>query len=231
MKTTYGQFIKHLRETRGFSQAGVAGAIGMSRPSYVALEKGTKELSLKEAVALVAFFTISMDELLRTQVPDVAKYQQMIMCYLREAKRSGKVLKKTKLAKLLYLADFAWYRQTRESMSGMTYRKLEFGPMSESYLSLIESMEQGGQLNIKQVLREDYHMYELGETRTSEKTKLMLLGKPELQLLKTIWKKWKEADTKEIVGFTQSQVPFKEAERNGIISYDAIMREDPAFIY
>ncbi len=231
MKTTYGPFLKHLREARELSQAEVAEAAAMSRPSYVALEKGTKELTLAEAVALVDLFTITLDELLRKQVPNHQKYADMLLAFVREAKTSGKVVKKTKLAKLLYLTDFAWFYKTKESMSGMTYRKFEFGPVADAYFGLIDTLEQKGQLNIKQVLREDYHMYEIKETRTSQKNKLATLSKDEQKLIKTIWEKWKDADTKEIVGFTRSQLPYKQAELGAALAYGAILKEDPAFIY
>lgn len=231
MKTPYGSFIKQLREARELSQASVAAVLEMSRPSYVALEKGTKELSLAEAVAVVSFFGITLDELLRMEVPNEAKYKAMLLAFLREAKRTDTPLKKTKLAKLLYLADFAWYHAHRQSMSGMTYRKLEFGPVADAYFALIEQLEERGELNITQVLREDYHMYVIEETRSSQKTKLSLLSKEEVQLIKTIWKKWKNADTNEIVSFTMRQVPYANAEPGAPLSYQEILKEDVAFIY
>ena len=49
-------------------------------------------------------------------------------------KNDGKV-PKTKLAKLLYLADFAWYYDHLKSMSGMQYRKITFGPVPDTFFS------------------------------------------------------------------------------------------------
>ncbi len=155
----------------------------------------------------------------------------MIRAYLKEAKRAGTILKKTKLANLLYFADFAWYYTHKESMSGMTYRKLEFGPVPDAYFGLIEEMETNGELNITQVARDDYHMYEIAETRASEKKPFTLLSKKELQLIQAIWKKWEEAKTEEIVHFTYNQAPYAEAEINGNISYDAIQKEDPLYVF
>ena len=231
MSTPYARFIKELRETRGLSQAEVAKKISMSRASYVALEKGTKELSLSEAQKVVSLFGITIDELLSARVPNLAKYKEMIRAYLREAKRTGTTLKKTKLANLLYFADFAWYYTHKESLSGMTYRKLEFGPVPDAYFSIIEEMETNGELNITQVARDDYHMYEITETRASEKRPLDLLSKKEVQLIQAIWKKWEDAKTEEIVRFTYNQTPYTSAEVNGNISYEAITKEDPLYIF
>jgi len=231
MTTLYASFIKHLRENRGLSQAEVAEHINMSRPSYVALEKGTKELTLAEAEALVQLFGITIDELLRTRIPNETKYKQMLLAYLREAKESGKILKKTKLAKLLYLADFSWYYTHLESMSGMTYRKIDFGPVPDSYFGLIEEMEVKGELNIKQIRRDDYHMYEIEETRASEKQPLDLLSKEELKHIKAVWKKWEDAKTNEIVSFTHGQEPYKYAFKGEIIPYELITQEEPDRVY
>jgi len=231
MSTPYASFIKRLREERGWSQLEVAQGISMSRPSYVALEKGTKELSLMEADAVARLFGITIEQLLKTQAPNIKKYKHMLLAFLREAHESGKTLKKTKLAKLLYFADFAWYYRHLESMSGMNYRKIEFGPVPDSYFSLVEDMEEKGELNVTQIVRDGYPMYELNESRGSLRTALDLLSKDEMKLIRAIWEKWQDASTNEIVNFTHKQMPFLFAEENGIVSYDIFTQEDPHEIF
>lgn len=229
--TSYASLIRYLREEQDFSQEVVAKQSKMSRASYVAVEKGTKELTLAEAEAVTKLFGITIDELLRTQAPDHAKYKQMILAFLRNAKKNNKAVKKTKLAKLLYLADFSWYYLHKKSMSGVAYRKIEFGPVADVYFRLLEEMEQGGVINIKQIYRDDYHMYEIEETRASEKTALNLLNKKEQTHLAGVWKQWQEASTSEIVKFTHEQAPYKEANLGQIISYELILKEDTHNLY
>lgn len=231
MTTRYASFLKRLREETGLSQAEVATRAKMSRPSYVAVEKGTKELTLAEAGALADLFGITVDELSRAQTPNILKYKQMLLAFLREAKASGKVLKKTKLAKLLYLADFSWYFEHGESMSGISYRKIAFGPVSDAYFRLVEEMEEKGELNIKQVLREDYHMYEIEETRASASQKLDLLSKAELKHIHKIWQKWENAKTNEIVAFTHNQLPYFLSREGEMIPYELIMQVNPKEVY
>ncbi len=231
MTTAYASFIKRLREEANLSQAEVAEKAHMSRPSYVAVEKGTKELTLAEAAAIANLFGITVDEFSRTQMPNVLKYKQMLLAFLREAKQSGKVLKKTKLAKLLYLADFSWYYEHGESMSGLSYRKIAFGPVSDAYFRLVEEMEEKGELNIKQVLREDYHMYEIEETRASQAMKLDLLSKAELAHIRKIWKKWQDAKTNEIVGFTHNQLPYFLSREGEVIPYELIKQVGKSEVY
>lgn len=231
MKTSYASLIKYLREEHKLSQEAVAKKIAMSRASYVAVEKGTKELTLKEAEAVTKLFGITIDELLRSIAPDHEKYVQMILALLRCAKTRNVTIKKTKLAKLLYLADFSWYYVHKKSMSGVSYRKTEFGPVSDAYFRLLEEMEQGGALNVRQVYREDYHMYELEETRASGKMPLILLSKQEQAHLSKVWKQWEKASTAEIVKFTEEQVPHKESLLGQTIAYDLILKEAVHNIY
>ena len=55
----YALFVRRLREERQLSQEWVANKICISRPTYIAIEKGTKELSLSEAEKLSNIFQIS----------------------------------------------------------------------------------------------------------------------------------------------------------------------------
>lgn len=231
MTTSYAPFLKRLREEQGLSQAEVAEKASMSRSSYVAVEKGTKELTLAEAASIANLFGITVDELSRTQIPNIVKYKHMLLAFLREAKASGKVLKKTKLAKLLYLADFSWYYEKGESMSGLSYRKIAFGPVADAYFRLIEEMEEKGELNIKQVLREDYHMYEIEETRASQNQKLDLLSTAELKHIHKVWKKWENAKTNEIVGFTHKQLPYFLSREGEVIPYELIKQVEKEAVY
>lgn len=231
MKTTYAYFIKYLREERGMSQAEVAKVAAMSRASYVAVEKGSKELSLAEANALTKLFGITLDELVRTVAPDLQKYTQMMLYFIRQARTSKTPIKKTKLASLLYLADFAWYYKYHASLSGLSYRKIAFGPVADVYFRLLEEMEVEGTVNIKQIYRDDYHMYEIEETRTSTKKPLSLLSKKEHTHLGKIWEQWEKSSTAEITKFTTEQIPYQKSQDGEIIDYALIKEEDSYNIY
>ena len=231
MKTTYADFIKYLREERGLSQVEVASATKMSRASYVALEKGTKELSLAEAIALTKLFGITIDELVQTIAPNLEKYREMILAFLREAKVSKVTLKKTKLAHLLYLTDFAWYYSNNTSVSTVTYRKIAFGPVADSYFRILEEMEQEGVINIKQIYRDDYHMYEIEETRASTKKAIIELSKKELAHVRKIWQQWEKGSTAEITKFVCEQKPYQQSVVGEIIEYSLIKEEDSYNVY
>lgn len=221
--------LKALRVKAGISQADIAKRLKISRPSYISLEQGKREISLSEAKKLSDLFGISLQELETGIVPMYDKYKEMILAFIRAAgsSRDGK-LPKTKLAKLLYLADFAWFYEHFKSMSGMQYRRLQYGPVPDIYFRAIDELEQEGCITID---RSKDSMILIGENRGSQRENLNELSKPEQKLIKDIAKKWKEKKTQEIVNFTHNQLPYKLCVPDEVIPYELITQEDPEYVY
>ncbi len=224
MTKNYYKFIKELRTKKGLSQIEVAKKIGISRSSYISFEQGKAELSLSEAVKLSDMFGITLEEMKTGQEPNYSKYKQMILAFLR----NGGVIQKTKLAKLLYFADFAWFYYHLQSMSGMQYRRMQYGPVSDTYFSIIDEMFDKGEINIAQT--KDGAML-ISQTRSGAMIDLSEMNKKEEELIKNIEKKWKDKKTNEIVDFTHKQFPYLYAQDNEIVSYGLFTQEDPDDIY
>src|SRR3989344_8491022 len=224
----YIQKVKELRIEKKLSQEQVAQVIGVSRPTYTAIEAGKQELSLDEAKKLATLFGIGVDELLSGVIPNMEKYKHMILAYLRmNVSEDGKI-PKTKLAKLLYLADFAWFYDNLESMSGMQYRKIQYGPVPDSYFRAIDELFENGQIEINPT--EDVAML-ISQTRNGAKIALTEISKDEEKLIKSISEKWKDKNTQEIVTFTHNQLPYAICLDNEIIPYELITQENPGDVY
>ncbi len=227
MTNHYAHFIKAQRMGKGVSQLEVAEKLGMSRVSYIALEQGKRDLTLSEAQVLANFFGISLRDIENATVSDYEKYKQMILQFLREGADSRGKVPKTKLAKLVYLADFAWFYKNLQSMSGMQYRKIQYGPVPDAYFRAIDELFEGGKINIES---EDKGM-RISITRSGEKDVLGLLNSGEKSLIKDIAHKWKDKRTQEIVAFTHGQLPYMICTENEIIPYGLITQEDPNDVY
>lgn len=224
MVNKYAKFIKDLRKERGLSQSFMAEKIGISRPSYVAIEKGTRDLTLGEFEKLSGILNVSFEELENKELPNYEKYKQMILAFLRK----GGVIPKTKLAKLLYFADFAWFYYNLQSMSGMQYRKIQYGPVSDTYFRIIDEMFDKGEIAITQT--KDGAML-ISQTRSGAKINLSKINKKEEELIENIEEKWKGKKTNEIVDFTHKQLPYLYAQDNQIVSYGLFTQENPKEIY
>ena len=223
--------IKEFRLKNNLSQEYIAKAIGVSRPTYTAIEVGKQQLSADEAKKLSSLFAIGVDELLSGTIPDIAKYKHMILTYLRmNLSKDGKI-PKTKLAKLLYLADFAWFYDHMESMSGMQYRRIAYGPVPDTFFRAIDELEESGKIIIDHKNDNGKEMFLVSESGSNKNEKIKNLSADEKALMEKIAKKWKDKKTQEIVNFTHNQLPYALCRADEIIPYELITQEDPEMVY
>jgi len=225
------QKIKEFRTKKGLSQEVVAKAIGVSRPTYTAIEAGKQKLDLDESKKLANLFGVDIDSLLTGNVPNIMKYKHMILTYLRMNLSKDKKIPKTKLAKLLYLADFAWFYDHFESMSGMPYRKITYGPVPDMFFRAIDELEENGKILIDRKIHEGKEMFLISESDSNINEKVQSLSEEENDLMKKIGAKWKDKKTEEIVNFTHNQLPYFLCRENELIPYELITQEDPDLVY
>ncbi len=182
---------------------------------------------MSKAINLAEIFGISLSDVESGLKPNYQKYKEMILAFLRRATDAdGKILK-TKLAKMLYLADFAWFYNNLESISGMQYRKIKYGPVPDLYFRAIDELEEDGKISIDR----KGDMLLISENETSKKQNLDLLLKNEINLIDKISVKWKNKKTNEIVDFTHNQLPYKICQQDEIIPYELITQQDPTDVY
>ncbi len=224
MIKNYYTAIKQLRLEKNISQSEIAQKMGISRTSYISFEQGKRDISLSEAAILADIFGISLEDLKNGVTPNEEKYKQMILAFLRLDNK----ITKTKLAKLLYFADFGWFYSHLNSMSGMSYRKLAYGPVSDAYFRIIDDLFDNGEISIEQT--NDGAML-VSQTRSGAKIDLSALDTEEKKLIFAIEKKWKGKKTSEIVDFTHKQFPYMYANDNEIVSYGLFTQENPDEIF
>jgi DNA-binding XRE family transcriptional regulator/uncharacterized phage-associated protein len=234
MSINHTSSIEKARSLRGYSQEQVARALGVSRPTYVNIESGKKELTINQAKALSAMLCIGLEDILGAGGEDsiffdviasTEKYKQIILNTLKHGADSDEKITKTKLAKLVYLADFIWFYRNSSPMSGMTYRKLPQGPVSDVYFRALDEMEDAGI-----IIREPKGkaiMYSLVENEVP----ISRLSEQELDLIKGICQGWRGKSTAEIVEFTHRQLPWQICREGEAIPYSLITQEEPENIY
>jgi len=226
--------IEKARTMRGYSQDQVARALGISRPTYVNIEVGRKEPTISQAKALSSILAIGLDDIMGTSdgssvftdvIASTEKYKQIILNALKHGADSDGKITKTKLAKLVYLADFIWYYRNSSPMSGMTYRKLARGPVADVYFRALDELEEAGT-----VIREpkgNAIMYSLVEQEAPSNR----LSEQELDLIRRTGKAWRGKPTDEIVDFTHRQLPWQVCRDGEVIPYTLITQEEPENVY
>lgn len=225
--------IKALRESKNLSQSAVAEYLGLSRPSYDKVESGDKELTVTQAKRLAEAFGVGFEDLFRDTLREATKtyssdkYKDMIRRFITYAGDSGDGrIPKTKLAKLLYLADFTWFYDRLESISGLQYRRIQQGPVPDEYFRVIDEMYEKGEIDIK--FSGKAMMIKLNEPLDPQDK---ILTDEQDTLLAKIADEWKSARTESIVKFTHQQYPWKLCYEGEIIPYELIVQEDPDRVY
>src|SRR3989344_3823192 len=167
------KFIQEQRKKRNLTQEFLASALKISRPTYVQIEQGERDLTITEAKKLAEIFDISFENFLegkdgaktivniedkkkpkqeidneiRISVPQekVEKFEQTLLYIL--AKIGGKPnIGQTVLYKLLYFIDFDYYEKFEEQLIGAKYIKNHYGPTPIMFAKIIERLGKGGKI-------------------------------------------------------------------------------------
>ena len=167
------KFIKEQRKKRNLTQEFLASALKISRPTYVQIEQGGRDLTVAEAKKLAEVFDIPFENFLegkediktvvkiegkkkqkqdakdeiRISVPQekVEKFEQTLLYIL--TKIGGKPnIGQTVIYKLLYFIDFDYYEKFENQLIGAKYIKNHYGPTPVMFAKLIGRMEKEGKV-------------------------------------------------------------------------------------
>jgi len=213
--------VERIRALQGLTQEQVADALGVSRATYINIKKGKRDLTTSELAKLSAFFNVPIAEFF-DQPRNNEKFKQMYFYILRYFKDG---IPKTKLAKLLYLADFGYFYDNLASMSGVRYVRRDYGPVADIFFELTDDLYDKGKINIKP------YDYALMINSTTIEQDDGLLSDEEKALISKICVFWKDKRTSEIVNFTHEQKPWKMCRDGEYIPYSLIIQEDPNHVY
>ena len=168
-----GRFIKQQRVKHNMTQEYLASMLGISRPTYVQIERGERDITVVEAKKLADVFDMTLENLLaekeniepkvkitgkkrsqkkvkeaiRISVPQekAEKFEKTLLYIL--AKIGGKQnIGQTVLYKLLYFIDFDYYEKFEEQLIGAKYIKNHYGPTPVMFDKLIDRLEKKGKV-------------------------------------------------------------------------------------
>ena len=148
--------IRKKRTELGLSQAYLAKKLGISRPTYILVEKGSRELTLKELKRLESILNLPKitvmitkakkplikNDTIRISIPQekVDKFKEVLL-YVLEKVGAKRNVGKTVIYKLLYFIDFDFYEKFEEQLIGAAYVKNHHGPTPAMFDQVIQDME------------------------------------------------------------------------------------------
>jgi len=245
------QFIQQERKKRSITQEEMASQIGVSRPTYVQIEQGAREITVSEAQKIADIFEMTRDDFLseratsvivkftkkkvklqevenemRINVPqkNLEKFKEVLLYIL--SKVGGKPnVGETVLYKLLYFIDFDFYEKYEEQLIGATYIKNHHGPTPIEFKSIVEEMIQHGELVQVAGKYFDYPQRKYLSLREADLTKLK--DARELQHIDEVLARLGDKNATELSDYSHDDIPWIVAKEGKPLEYEAVFYRTP----
>lgn len=247
-----GEFIQKLREKNQLSQEFIAIKLGLSRPTYIAIEKGQRDITINEAKSIAELFNISWEELineressnnviikkskdtnseiresnLRISIPqkNFEKFREVLLYVLSKVGAKPNV-GETVIYKLLYFIDFDYYEKYEEQLIGATYLKNHFGPTPVEFKKLVDDMIKIGELEI---VKSKYFQHEQKKylaVRLPDLSKL--INAQELQHINDVLSRLSDKNATELSDYSHQDVPWIVTAEGKPIDYESVFYRTP----
>lgn len=247
------KFIQEQRKKRNLTQEFLASALGISRPTYMQIELGKRDLTVTEAKKLSEIFDIPLESFLREKesakpaveidgkrgsvkkakeeirisVPQekVDKFRQVLLYILKKV--GGKPnIGMTALYKLLYFIDFDYYEKYEDQLMGLVYLKNHYGPTPLLFEKLIDDMVKNGEV---EVIKSKFYQYPQTKYLVNpqlEPDMSVLNGKEQAHI---DWELQRLADltANQLTELSHKDVPWVSAENGKPLDYESVFYRTP----
>lgn len=244
-----GKFIQRQRTERNMTQAYLASELGMSRPTYMHIERGERELTVIEARTLAGIFDMSLDDFLagresrrtvtltkqparktgdlriRVEKKNLDVFKQVLLYVLNKVGGKPNV-GETVLHKLLYFIDFDYYEQFEENLMGATYIKNHHGPTALELGKILEKMQEDGEI---EVVNSQYFKYTQKKYLPLKRPNLAILSARDVEHIDGVLARLSDKNTKEIELYSHEDIPWKSAEDGQPLSYESVFYRDERY--
>jgi transcriptional regulator with XRE-family HTH domain len=249
MATNLFQTIKKLRLQNNFSQEFMAEKLGMSRPTYMQIEKGERELTISEAQKLASIFSMTLKDLLngdkqkmkvdfekekkikkaikqeiRISVPqqNLKKFKEVLL-YILEKVGARPNIGETAIYKLLYFIDFDYYEKFEEQLIGAKYIKNHFGPTPIEFKNIIAKMQIKNEI---EKIKSKYFQYEQKKYLPRRTPDLNILSAREIQHIDDVLSRLAGKSAKELSEYSHGDIPWKVHKNGEVIDYETVFYRD-----
>jgi transcriptional regulator with XRE-family HTH domain len=243
--------IKSLRNKNKFSQEYLAEKLNVSRPTYMQIEKGERDITVTEAEKLADVFGMSLVEFLtsaKTKEPTVVfekekrerkKKEEMRISVPIKNKKKFKtvlayILKKvgakpnigmTAIYKLLYFIDFDYYEKYEEQLMGAVYIRNHYGPTPVMFAKIIDEMKK--KKEIEEVRSKYYNKEQKKYFLTPEyEVDLSVLSAQEIKHIDWELDRLSDKSAKELSALSHEDMPWRAAKVGEEVKYNGVFYRD-----
>ena len=137
------------------------------------------------------------------------------------SKCSGKsTFTKTVLFKLLYFSDFNFFKKNHKSITGESYRKLDYGPAPSHFSEIIDSLVKSGKVK-SMVNVEGVSRY-----KVLSSPEIKYLGDEEVDMINKVIEKVGHCTATEISKLSHEDTPWQVTGDKEIIEYNLVFYRD-----
>ena len=246
------KFIEQLRKKNNLTQEFLASKIGVSRPTYIQIEQGKRDLTITEAKKLADVFGVAFNDFIqgkespspkielkkkampkkvkqetRISVPQekVEKFKETLL-YILERIGARPNIGEAVVCKLMYFIDFDYYEKYEEQLMGAKYIKNHFGPTPTAFLEIVKRMEEDGDLTpvVKKYFQHDQKKY-----LPRRKADLSNFSAREKELIDWEIERFKDFNATKIKEYSHKDVPWIGADNLQPIDYEAVFSRTDEF--
>lgn len=246
-----GKFILEQRKKHNLTQDFLASKIGVSRPTYVQIEQGERDLTITEARKLADIFGIVFDDFvqgkdtsttvevkrgikkikeekqeMRISVPqkNLQKFKEVLLYVL--SKVGGKPnVGEAVVYKLLYFIDFDFYEKFEEQLVGATYIKNHYGPTPVEFKTIVDDMIKNGEVVKVEGKYFNYPQRKYLPIREPDLTKLK--DARELRHIDEVIARLGDKNATELSEYSHEDTPWLVAKENQPLDYEAVFYRTP----
>jgi len=220
--------LKQLRKQHGISQGYLAKKLGVSRPTYIQIEKGKKELTISQAKRLFELFGTSLSEPAPkstrrkkgSYIPTFhpRKFKEALL-YILEKVGAKPNIGETALYKLLYFIDFDFYEKYGKPILGATYIKNHHGPTPKQFKKIAEEMILAKEL---EPVRSKYFQYNQQKYLPLRSPDLTEFTVAEVKHIDEVLARLSDKNAFELSNYSHGDVPWQAAENQKIMDYEGV---------
>ncbi len=221
------------RKELGLSQGEVAAALGVSRPTYIMIEKGDRTPTPEQKAILAQILRTDEQKIEKygktapslpavsvRDVPkeNVEKFKQTLLYVVNKVGNRPNI-GQTALYKLLYFIDFDYYEKFEEQLIGATYIKNTYGPTPVSFAKIVRNMEQDGLLV---EVKSKHFQYDQTKYVPAKEPIVSALSGQELQHIDEVIARLASKSARELSELSHIDTPWAVAKDKSVLNYEHV---------
>jgi len=246
------KFIQQLRKKNNMTQEFLALKLGISRPTYVQIEQGERDLTITEAKKLAAIFGIPMEDFLekkdssiitktekednkpklhkqeiRINIPQkhLEKFKEVFLYVLTKIGNKPNVGESV-LNKIFYFIDFDYYEKYEEQLIGATYIKNHYGPTPCELKKVVDEMKKNNEI---EEIKSKYFTFDQKKYLPLRKPNLDILSAREIGLIDDVLNRLSDKSASEIRDYSHEDIPFRVHKDGEKIDYETVFYRDEKY--